>query len=574
MSNTRAVWFFVLGLTAIRLTLLGTTDLEFDEAHYWMWSERLAPSYFSKGPGVAFAIRASTAIFGDSEFGVRFWSPLLGAGTSLLLYYFTRRLFNAKAGFWAVLVVNAVPMFNIGNLLMTIDPLSIFFWTAAMYTFWLAIERSPKFSWFWPATGLLVGIGFLCKYTNAFELVSIVLVLALVPRLRREFKRPGLYSLLGAFAICTLPPIIWNYQHAWITLTHLRSRGSLEHSVGFHPQELLGFLVAHFFIFSPLLFLGLVWAVIANWRRARQQFKVLYLIWFGLPVFAFYLLMSVNKQAAPNWDVLAFVSLGVLATAYWQERQAGSGWRFLLVAGVLLGLGMSVIALDTYILRVLAFVSLGVLATAYWQERRQAGSGWRFLLVAGVLLGLGMSVIALDTDILRSMGVRIPRRDPADRMRGWKSAARAVEKLRSDLEPTLGERLFLIADQRDRASEMAFYLRDKRMEGPGHPPVYIVESQDILNQFSFWPRYDEFVEAPPNSPQPDGEVYTEESGVNPFEGRSALYVQSSRTDDLPHNIRAAFQSTEKVATIEVHRFGAKMREWKIFLCRNYRTLPL
>ena len=33
---------------------------------------------------------------------------------------------------------------------------------------------------FWPATGLLVGIGFLCKYTNAFELVSIVLILALV----------------------------------------------------------------------------------------------------------------------------------------------------------------------------------------------------------------------------------------------------------------------------------------------------------------------------------------------------------------------------------------------------------
>ncbi|MDP9003910.1 MAG: glycosyltransferase family 39 protein, partial [Verrucomicrobiota bacterium] len=102
MSNTRAVWFFILGLTAIRLAMLSTIDLEFDEAHYWMWSERLAPSYFSKGPGVAFAIRASTAIFGDGEFGVRFWSPLLGAGTSLLLYYFTKRLINSTAGFWAV----------------------------------------------------------------------------------------------------------------------------------------------------------------------------------------------------------------------------------------------------------------------------------------------------------------------------------------------------------------------------------------------------------------------------------------------------------------------------------------
>src|SRR5678815_5133783 len=89
MSNTRAVWFFILGLTAIRLTILGTTNLSFDEAHYWMWSERLAPSYFSKGPGIALAIRASTAIFGPTEFGVRFWSPLLGSGNKLagLLFY-------------------------------------------------------------------------------------------------------------------------------------------------------------------------------------------------------------------------------------------------------------------------------------------------------------------------------------------------------------------------------------------------------------------------------------------------------------------------------------------------------
>ena len=525
MSNTKAVWLFVLGLTAIRLTFLGTSDLSFDEAHYLMWSERLAPSYFSKGPGIAFAIRASTALFGPTEFGVRFWSPLLGAGTSLLIYYFTRRLFNATAGFWAVVAINAIPLFHVGNVLMTIDPLSIFFWMAAMFTFWLALERSPNFSWFWPVTGLLVGLGFLGKFTNAFELVSIVLVLALVPRLRREFKRPGFYSLLAGFAICTLPPIVWNEQNAWITLTHLRSRGSLDQTAGLHPGELFGFLAAHFFFFSPLIFLGLAWAVIANWRRARQQFKILYLFWFGLPVFAFYFLLSLNKQAAPNWDVLAFVSWGVLAAAYGHERMTES-------------------------------------------------AGLRRFFVAAVLIGLAMSLLALDTDILRSAGIRLPRRDPADRVRGWKSATEAVEKLRGELESQTGERLFLIADQRDRASELSFYLRDKRVEGPGHPPVYIVESQDILNQFSFWPRYDGFVEAPPNVPRPDGEVYTEEGGINPFEGRSALYVQSSRTDELPHNIRAAFQSTEKVATIEVRRFGANVRTWKVFLCRGYRTLPL
>src|SRR6266700_7853788 len=106
MSTTRAVWLFVLALTLVRLSMLATTDLEFDEAHYWMWSERLAPAYFSKGPGIAFVMRASTAVCGANEFGVRVFSLVFAAGTSLLLFYFARRVFSANAGIWAVLALN------------------------------------------------------------------------------------------------------------------------------------------------------------------------------------------------------------------------------------------------------------------------------------------------------------------------------------------------------------------------------------------------------------------------------------------------------------------------------------
>src|SRR3981081_321503 len=106
MSKTRAVWLFIGAMTLIRLSMLGSTDHELDEAHYWMWSERLAPAYFSKGPGIAFAVRASTALFGPDQFGLRFFSPILAAGTSLLLFYFARRLFSSTAAFWAVVALN------------------------------------------------------------------------------------------------------------------------------------------------------------------------------------------------------------------------------------------------------------------------------------------------------------------------------------------------------------------------------------------------------------------------------------------------------------------------------------
>jgi hypothetical protein len=159
-----------------------------------------------------------------------------------------------------------------------------------------------------------------------------------------------------------------------------------------------------------------------------------------MPVFLLYSVLSLNKAANPNWDGLAFLSLGILAASYWREKL----------------------------------------------ESRPNLRWW-----AGVALALGliMSLPALNSDLLRAAGFEFPRRDPADRMRGWKAAAEAVEKMRGEIEAQIGEPVFMIADGRDRASELAFYFRDKRPEGPGHPPVYIIESQAIVNQFSFWPRY-------------------------------------------------------------------------------------
>jgi len=523
MSTTRAVWIFLFVLTALRLALVGATQLSPDEAYYWMWSQRPALSYFSKGPGVAFVIRSSTMIFGDNEFGVRFWSPLLAAGTSLLLYYFARRVFSALAGFWAVVALNVTPIFNLGSLVLTIDPLSIFFWVAAFYTFWLALECSPKFSWWWPATGLLIGLGFLCKFTNALELISILLVLLLVPRLRQEFGRPNFYFLLIIFALCTIPPIMWNSQHAWITLSHLKSRGGLDSVPGVHPLELLSFLGEHFVTYSPLLFLGLAWAVVASWRRARQSFKVLFLLWFGLPVFILYLLISVNKAAAPNWDGLAFLSLGVLAISYWRERSAS----------------------------------------------RVAGNNW---INAAVLLGFLMSAVLIAL-LVNNNGLSFRQRDPSDRLRGWRSLAQAVNQFRADFEKQTGQPVFLIADERDRAAELAFYLPDKRAAGPGHPPVYIPESQDMVNQFSFWPRYDEFEPLPPNAPRDPNEIYTEEQGVNLFTGRTALFLQQG-TKGLPRNIRNAFGRTEQIGKIEVRTGNRLLRELQIYACYDYRTMPL
>ena len=77
LSYTQLTLGLIAILTLFRLWFCAQTDLVADEAYYWLWSKHLDWSYFSKGPGVAWTIYVGTMLFGDMEFGVRFFAVLL-----------------------------------------------------------------------------------------------------------------------------------------------------------------------------------------------------------------------------------------------------------------------------------------------------------------------------------------------------------------------------------------------------------------------------------------------------------------------------------------------------------------
>ena len=526
MTPRRWLYVFLGALTLLRLAFAANLELFPDESYYYLWSERMDFCYFSKGPGVASAIWLGTHLFGATEFGVRVLSPLLGLGTSLLLFSFARRLYGESVGIWTAVMINLLPIFNVGSLVMTIDPLSIFFWTAALYTFWLALECSPDFSKWWPATGALVGLGFLSKYTNAMELVSILLLLVITPKFRREFRRPGFWTMLFVALLFTLPPILWNARHDWVTLEHLKDRGGLHKGFAISPSEFGQFFGMHFGVYSPLIFGGMLVAAWWGVRRARHQWKPRFLLAFALPLFALYFWLSLKQAGEPNWTAPGAISLGVLAVACWHERAATS---------------------------------------------RSA----RIFSVAALAVGLLASLLIINLDAMRVFGIAWPyKRDPGARMRGWRTAAAQVEQLRANFEAQLGEKVFLIANEHEVASSLAFYMKDKRPEGPAHPPVYIPESQALVDQFSFWHRYDEFVDAAEAPHIARDEYYTEEGGVNPFMGRTALYLTDRAEEKAPSAIKGGFEQVEMIACIDQTRRGMPLRQLRIFACRRYRSLPL
>ena len=515
-QNHRSLFLVLLVLTAARMVLAATFELSPDEAYYHLWTQHMDWSFYSKGPGVASAIWLGTAVFGDGPFGIRFWSPLCGLGTSLMIYRLGRGLFDGNTAAWSAVLVNVTPIFNAGSILMTIDPPSIFFWTLALVTLWSALHRASPWSLYWVATGLAIGIGFLFKYTNAFLLLGLVLVLVCVPKWRGLWRRPGPWMLLGAFGLCTLPVLIWNAQHGWITLIHLLERGRIGESTGYHIVPLLEYLGLHAGVYSPLVFVGLLWALWVGLRHFGRDAGEAFLICFSAPIVVFYFLLSLKETGEPNWTAPGFVGLLVLLVHAFHKARLSGPWR----AGLRVGaLGLAVI----------------------------------------------VSALALNFDLLRKAGASIPySRDPLLRLRGGQELAQAADQFIRAQHAESGQAPFLIAQRYQLSALLHYYLPADcpvLRPDPSFPRAFIPESPAIRNQFSFWPRYDQ--RQPGANP------------VSPYIGRDALFFSDAPSgDSAPTEVEQAFARVEPIGLVEIRRMDLPLRRLRVFSCQGYRGTDL
>src|SRR6185436_8205381 len=94
----------VLLLTRIGYIASDTIELSPDEAYHWLWSKHPALSYFDEPPLIAYVQWVSTKLWGNTELGVRFFSPVLAAVMSFFLIRFFARETNARLGFLLILI--------------------------------------------------------------------------------------------------------------------------------------------------------------------------------------------------------------------------------------------------------------------------------------------------------------------------------------------------------------------------------------------------------------------------------------------------------------------------------------
>jgi len=305
-----------------------------DEAYYWVWSKKLALSYFDHPPMVAYIIKLTT-LFSDDVLFVRLGSALLVSGTLYTLYKLAKLAFDEKTAVYSFYIFISSIITIAASTLITPDiPLmfftSVFLYFAYKYTQTLSLKDALFL-------GISAGAMMLSKYP-AVLIIFTVLVYAVLYK-REVFKDKSLYIASFVALLVFSPVLYWNYANDFISFTFQINHGIAEEKV-FKPDELMNFLGAQFVLFHPFYLLPLLYFIIRDKERFEQK-KVYFLLSFLFPII-FFSYFSAFKYANAQWAALAYLSATILLGYYFAKFEM----KKLLTSAMILS-GVIVILLKT-----------------------------------------------------------------------------------------------------------------------------------------------------------------------------------------------------------------------------------
>jgi 4-amino-4-deoxy-L-arabinose transferase-like glycosyltransferase len=405
LSPDRLLLAGLAALALYRLLVLAVAQVPLapDEAQYYGWSRALDWGYYSKPPVVAIMIRLSTAIFGDSEFGVRALALCLYFLAALALRDVALRLFNRQVARNATFIFITLPVVSFGSLYATTDAPMLFFWSLALACFVRALQTDG-----WPAwlgLGLAIGGGLLTKYSLLALPAGMALYL-LWPgspsgQNWRRLVSPKPWVAVAIALACLAPNLLWNAAHGGATLRHTAEITQLDRDL-FHPDAGLKFLLEQWVVFGLLFAPPLVLAFLRP-RALLASDGLRLLVCVSLPLFAVMVLQGFLARANANWAAAAYVGGSIL------------------VAVLLVG------------------------------KHRQR------LLLGGLAVNIVlMLVLYHHADGARAIGKPLPvDRDIFWRQRGWPEFAAALRPI----VQAYPDAALLVSD-RNVAAELTYYLRD------------------------------------------------------------------------------------------------------------------
>ncbi len=435
-----AILFFLLfGISLLRIFYIqaGPLDLSPDEAHYWDWSRNLDLSYYSKGPGIAYIIRASTALLGNTVLGVRMPAVVFMFLSTLIIYKLTVGISARFSGFESeksrsnvallnAFIFNITPLFATFGVINTIDSPLIFFWSLSLLMFWNLVAEWPikrKGNWQWLLLGLVVGVGVLVKYSMVFFLASAFLFLLFNREKRGLLLKVGPWAGALVSIVTTLPIIIWNARHHWVTFLHTAGQAHLKDGFTLRPARFFEFIGSQLGVVGPVLFGIMLVAIYWSYRQKRDDG---FLFWFFAPTFLFFILKSLQGKVQANWALPCYIS---------------------------------------------ATVAAGLYIYKHWSQWKSKG---KVVVVSGLAITLLITIVAHYPRLISLP----PKMDPSARLRGWRPLGMEVSRIVKDFKG----HYFVFSDRYQITAELAFYVK-------GQPRTYCVNLGRRMNQYDLWPGF-------------------------------------------------------------------------------------
>src|SRR5882762_2542007 len=308
-----AVAALIVALTALRVIYASLIDLRTDEAYYWTWSKENVLCFLDHPPMIAWFIRFGTAIFGDTNFGVRFAGILAMLVTQLLLADIVRRVtHDVRAVVLALLMPEAALYY--GLLMAKVSPdIAVIPFAVAMVWALVRLSESNDARW-WLAAGLFAGLALLSKFTVVM-LVPAVLAFMLVPDWRRRWLLSPYPWAAALIAVAVfLPVLIWNAQNEWASFRFQFVRATATHELSLRTVgDYIGLqfgLVG--FILLPVVLSGLA---LTAWRGYRRGNAVAILLSTAVIVpFGYFFWKSLTLRVGDTWPMFMW-PIGFAAAA-------------------------------------------------------------------------------------------------------------------------------------------------------------------------------------------------------------------------------------------------------------------
>lgn len=331
----------LIALLALRVSLLALSPLElqFDEAQYWYWSRTFDWGYFSKPPLIAWAIAATTNLFGNAEWAVRLAAPLAHCAGAVALFLLGRSVYSPWAGFWAGFGWLVMPAVWLSSFVISTDALLLPLWSFALLALWRFFQTGDR-SWA-IALGVAIGLGALAKYAMLYFLLCGAVAALWSPALRARFLGVNGAIVFAATVLVVTPNLIWNATHRFATISHTAANADAARW-GLHPDELFEFLQAQLLVIGPIALFALAWLIFGALRKPRDlgDFDKIALSFIAPPLIVI-MAQALLSHAHANWAATAYPAAIVWLAGRLSQSKGG---RLTLIAASVTHLALGGVA--------------------------------------------------------------------------------------------------------------------------------------------------------------------------------------------------------------------------------------